>query len=111
MKAIIKHAEVIGKNYDRCHDGAGTLVCKNMLVGAGSTQYKYFHCDDIAAGVSIGVHNHTNCEEIYYLQSGSGILTFDGVEYKMEAGDISLCKIGHSHGFFATTNCVLLVVC
>ena len=31
-------------------------------------------------------------------------------DYEMTAGDISLCGIGHSHGFLATTDCQLIVV-
>ena len=38
------------------------------------------------AGVSIGVHKHIASEEIYYLISGSGILTYDDVEYEMQPG-------------------------
>ena len=65
----------------------------------------------MAAGVSIGVHEHKNIEEIYYLVFGKGILTYDGVEYEMTPGDVSLCNIGHSYGFLATEDSVLIVVC
>ena len=34
----------------------------------------------------------------------------DGKQYEMKAGDISLCRIGHSHAFEAVDNCVLVVV-
>ena len=66
--------------------------------------------DDMPEGVSIGVHTHTGNEEIYYLHSGKGVLTYDGKEFEMKAGDVSLCKIGHSHGFAAVDHCVLIVV-
>jgi quercetin dioxygenase-like cupin family protein len=44
------------------------------------------------------------------LASGKGILQYDEHEYEMNPGDISLCKIGHAHGFIATQDCVLIVV-
>ena len=68
------------------------------------------HSDFMAAGVSIGEHLHEGNEEIYYLSSGKGILYFDGKEFEMNPGDISLCTPGHSHGFKALEDSVLIVV-
>lgn len=93
-----------------CHDGEGVLLCKDLLDGAGSKFFEFMHSDELPAGVAIGIHEHINNEEVYYLISGKGILTYDGVEYEMLAGDISLCKDGHSHGFKAVEDCRLIVV-
>lgn len=110
MKAIRKKVEILQQPFVNCHDGEGVLQCQSLLDGLGSTKFAFMHCDDIKKGVSIGVHEHPNSEEIYYLISGKGVLTYDGVEYPMEPGDISLCNIGHSHGFLATEDSVLVVV-
>lgn len=110
MLPIRKNTEIPSAEYKECHDGVGTLLCKNLLVGCEAEKFMFMHCDDMKAGVSIGVHDHTRYEEVYYLVSGKGILTFDGVEYEMVPGDVSLCKIGHSHGFLATEDSVLIVV-
>ena len=107
---IRKCKDIIPQSYDACHEGDGTLLCKSLLDGFGSEAFTYMHCDDMPAGVSIGVHKHITSEEIYYLISGKGILTYDGNEYEMKAGDISLCRLGHSHAFKAVDNCVLVVV-
>ncbi len=96
--------------FEKCHDGVGVLNCKSLLDGCDSTKFDFMHCDDMKAGVSIGNHLHTEKEEIYYLVSGKGILAYDGAEYEMTAGDVSLCNIGHSHGFLATEDAVLIVV-
>ena len=95
---------------DACHDGAGTLMCRSMLEGFSSNAFLLLHADDMPAGVSIGLHEHTDNEEIYYLISGRGLLTFDGNEYEMESGDASLCPVGHAHAFRALEDCVLLVI-
>ena len=42
--------------------------------------------------------------------SGKGTLLYDGAEYGMEPGDVSVCLEGHSHGFIAEEDCVLIVV-
>ena len=110
MKPIRKANEMEWFQFDHCHDGAGILNCQSLLDGCESTQYRFMHCDDMKAGVSIGVHLHTESEEIYYLVSGKGILTYDGEEYEMLPGDVSLCNIGHSHGFLATEDSILIVV-
>ena len=101
---------IIPEHFSQCHDGVGTLICKSLLDGFASEKFCLFHVDDIPAGVTIGLHKHEQNEEIYYLASGKGILQYDEHEYEMNPGDISLCKIGHAHGFIATQDCVLIVV-
>ena len=110
MKPIRKDNEIEWLQFEECHEGKGTLYCKSLLDGCDSTKFAFMHRDEIKAGVSIGVHRHEDTEEIYYLVSGKGILTYDEVEYQMMPGDISLCCIGHSHGFLATEDSVLIVV-
>jgi len=110
MKPIRKDNEIEWWNFDKCHDGIGTVNCKSLLDGCDSMKFCFMHCDDMKAGVSIGVHEHSNTEEIYYLVSGKGILTYDGIEYEMLPGDVSLCNMGHSHGFLATEDSILVVV-
>lgn len=110
MPALKRKDEINCIALDRCHDGEGVVLCQSLLDGLDSVKFPFMHCDQIAPGVSIGCHTHTNDEEIYYLISGTGILTYDEVEYEMHAGDISLCNIGHSHGFLAKSDCVLVVV-
>lgn len=110
MIAIRKNNEMEWLDFEKCHDGEGVLRCKSLFDGFEKSKFNFMHCDDMKAGVSIGVHQHVDNEEIYYLVSGSGILTYDDVEYEMQAGDISLCTAGHSHAFLATTDSILVVV-
>ena len=110
MTPIKKDSEIEWLEFDSCHDGNGVLKCKSLLDGLDSDKFGFMHRDEIKAGVSIGVHEHRSSEEIYYLVCGKGVLTYDGREYEMLPGDISLCKIGHSHGFLATEDSLLIVV-
>jgi len=109
MTEIRKCKDIIPNFFENCHDGEGTLLSKSLLNGLDSVQFRLMHHDEIPAGVSIGVHYHHH-EEIYYLLSGKGILTYDENEYEMKAGDISLCKPGHCHGFRAIDNSTMIVV-
>lgn len=110
MQPIKKAAETAAQDFVNCHGGEGTLVCRSLLDGYGGRRFAFMHADMLAPGVSIGAHTHTADEEIYYLVSGSGVLTYDGATYPMEAGDISVCLPGHSHGFSAKEECCLIVV-
>ena len=107
---ILKSKDIIPQVLDRCHNGEGTLLSKSVLDGLESEKFGLMHSDEIPAGVSIGEHLHMYEEEIYYLLSGKGILTFDGKQYEMKSGDISLCKPGHSHGFAAIDDSRMIVV-
>lgn len=110
MKEIRRNEEMHTEEFALCHGGNGTLFCDSLLDGLGSTEFDLMHSDFMPAGVSIGVHQHKGNEEIYYLISGRGILTYDGREFEMNAGDISICLIGHSHGFAAVEDSRLIVV-
>ena len=107
---IRKLKDILPIQAEACHDGEGVLLCRSLLDGFDSQNFRFMHSHELPAGVSIGKHLHDRNEEVYFLVSGKGILTYDDVEYEMLAGDISLCKIGHSHAFKATENCVLIVV-
>ena len=105
-----KNKDIVPQPFAQCHDGEGTLMCQSLLDGFDSEKFPFMHSDTIPAGVSIGLHRHDGNEEIYYLISGNGVLTYDDTDYGMQPGDISLCKSGHSHAFRAVTDCVLIVV-
>lgn len=51
----------------------------------------------IPTGSSIGVHTHTEDEEIIYVLENKGIIVIDGKESHLEKGMISVCKKGRNH--------------
>ncbi|MDO4501230.1 MAG: cupin domain-containing protein [Erysipelotrichaceae bacterium] len=46
----------------------------------------------------IGIHDHVGEQEYFYVISGKGHYTDDGVESIIEKGDVTICFDGHSHG-------------
>lgn len=48
-------------------------------------------------GVSIGEHVHENNEEIMTILTGSVKYTDDGTDCILNAGDVGICRKGHSH--------------
>lgn len=72
--------------------GADYLAKGEMdgVLGAGRTI--------LAPGSSIGEHTHPVTEELYLILEGAGQGILDGQAFPVAAGDLFLCKAGHSHG-------------
>lgn len=107
---IRKSEDMTIANLEKCHDGEGTVYCKSLLDGFDKSKFDFMHYNNISAGTSVGEHVHTHNDAIYFLLSGSGFLKYDGKEYEMSSGDISICYMGHSHGFTATSDSIMIVV-
>ena len=52
---------------------------------------------------AIPVHRHDQDEELYFIFEGSGIMTIDGQEHEVGAGDFTICRLGRSHGLRNTS--------
>jgi len=83
---------------------------KNMREGPGEVTVRhYFKPEEVKArtrlcaelilppGAGIGAHDHVDEDEIYIIQKGTGIMTDDGREIRVEAGDAILTGQGASH--------------
>ena len=95
---------------------------KNMRGGPGEVMFKhYFSKDEIAApcrlcaqltlppGAGIGLHDHTEEDEIFIIQQGKGLATCDGKEMEVEAGDSLLTGGGSSHSIQNTGDKDLII--
>jgi mannose-6-phosphate isomerase-like protein (cupin superfamily) len=102
-------AEVI--EFEKCHEGIGTVFCENMLKPEDSKYgYQWFHYDRIPSGTTIGEHLHEGSEEIYYLLEGRGTLLFNGEKLDMAAGDISVVGDGETHGFINDSGADVIMI-
>ena len=95
-----KKSDMPAKDLDRCHDGRGAIHWIGVLDGEapGGERLRFIHDDVLPPGTSIGVHRHTNDQEYYYIVSGRGIMTLDGREYEVAAGNVTAVLPGGSHG-------------
>ena len=55
-------------------------------------------------GASIGLHTHTDSSEIIYVISGSGKNICEGIEERLNPGDVHYCKKDSSHTFINDGN-------
>ena len=97
---IKRQAEMVRKPLPNCHDGEGALDWTNVLDGedVAGRHLNFIHDDILPPGASIGVHRHEHDEEYYYVVSGRGMMTLDGEQLRVEAGDITAVYPGGTHG-------------
>ena len=56
-------------------------------------------------GDSVGFHKHEVNEDIYIVISGTGVfINDDGTKHEVEAGDITIARLGQSHAIDNTGN-------
>ena len=109
---IRRNAEMKTQPFVKCHDGLGAVLWTDVS-GPVGRQLKWIHDHVLSPGVSIGLHDHVDDEEYYYILSGSGLMTLDGVEYTVSAGDMTAIYPGGSHGLYNNTeeDLRVLVIC
>lgn len=81
-------------------NGKGTVHAKTILPinsnffhGAG----RLFNHVIIPPHASIGLHSHNGDQEIYYILNGSGIYNDNGIEVRVQHGDVTICQSGEQH--------------
>ncbi|MHB9027619.1 MAG: cupin domain-containing protein, partial [Candidatus Latescibacterota bacterium] len=93
------------------HRGRGTLLFRRLWANDSFKTPWYFvdHCI-LPPGTSIGYHQHNMIEEIYYVVSGKGLSTVNGVTWEVQASDAIPCRLTDSHGIYNHTNENLVVL-
>ena len=95
---IKKKSEIEAKVLTNFRDGIGDVTMYHFLTeqeanGAGRLFAKIV----IEPGNSIGMHQHTGDMEAYYILRGKALLSDNGTDVILEAGDCNVCPDGHSH--------------
>ena len=94
--SLIEHDADVAKEEPGTHGGGGMSTGYNFFAKApGLTTV--FRKRALHPGAGIGYHRHTD-DEIYYVLSGKGEYTLDGVKHVVGAGDALLVRNGSSHG-------------
>ncbi|MCX5658794.1 MAG: cupin domain-containing protein [Planctomycetota bacterium] len=100
------------RDWHAIHEGDGTIRVRSFFDGLGTTGVR-MHLWELAPGVSEGDHIHAgddNYEETYYFLNGRGVMTIEGEEVEIQAGDAVLVPPGVDHGFRNTGDEPLRVV-
>jgi mannose-6-phosphate isomerase-like protein (cupin superfamily) len=83
------------------HDGHGTIVFRRILnTEVFTTNWYVLSHAILPSGASIGYHRHVTREEVYYVVSGTGRMTVNGVTSDASPGDAQVCPLGGAHGIW-----------
>ena len=98
------------QSVNRC-GGTGTITVHQFL-DREDMQAKGMGCTRLVfpVGASIGVHQHVDSVEQYYVVSGNGIFHDDGEDKPISAGQIGVMRPGGYHGISNTGKTEMEVV-
>jgi quercetin dioxygenase-like cupin family protein len=84
------------------------LVRRNNLFGP----WEAVECSFLPPGGASGVHLHSRTEQFDYVVSGSGVMTINGTDHPVTAGDLITTCLGTRHGIrnVGTDDLVWLVI-
>jgi glyoxylate utilization-related uncharacterized protein len=82
-----------------CHGGNGSVDWVGVLdeKDLSNRRLRFVHDDILQPGVSVGLHEHIDDEEYYFIVSGRGTMTLNGDSVEVAAGDIAAVFPGGSH--------------
>lgn len=94
--SLIEHDSLVARNEPGTHGGGGPTTGYNHFARARDLKM-IFRKRALHPGSAIGYHAHRD-DEIYYVISGKGEYTLDGVKHDVGPGDALLVRDGSSHG-------------
>lgn len=87
----------------QAHGGKGEVLYRRVAERQAGSTINFIDFTVVPAGVSIGTHRHgPDDEEIYIILEGTGVMTVDGVEVTVRAGDVVVNRPGGTHGLTNT---------
>ena len=89
---------------DQIHEGRGLIRQRNLFRESSRLPFR-IGVWELDKGVSEGDHIHegpSSLEEIYYFLCGEGVMTIDGEEITVSAGDAIMVPPGVDHGITST---------
>jgi len=106
---IVQRDAEIAKNEPGTHNGGGQTIGYSFFDKTPGMKFVFrkraFH-----PGAGVGLHEQHE-DEIYYVLSGTGVMTVDGKTVEMPPGTAVLTRPGSSHSFKQTgaTDVVVLI--
>jgi mannose-6-phosphate isomerase-like protein (cupin superfamily) len=93
------------------HGGAGLVSNACVFRSADfSSGLRFLVHSIIPPGCSVGLHQHGADEELYIVLSGEGLMTVDGAQTRVRAGDCILNPPFGSHGLLNDTSDPLIIL-
>jgi len=90
------------------HAGAGTMGFSALFNGGVfGPHFNFMHRGEIRPGAGIGHHFHNTADEMFVILNGEAQFTIDGRTALVKGPVGVVCKAGHSHAIYNSSNEVL----
>jgi mannose-6-phosphate isomerase-like protein (cupin superfamily) len=93
---IFERDREVGKKGASPHNGKGSSTGYSFFENAPNYPFA-FRKRVLHKGATIGYHKQAE-DEVYYIISGTGLMTINGEKMVVKAGDAILTRTGSSHG-------------
>jgi mannose-6-phosphate isomerase-like protein (cupin superfamily) len=105
---IIQHDADIAKNEPGTHNGGGQTIGYSFFDKTPGMKF-VFRKRALKPGSGIGLHEQGE-DEIYYVLSGTGVMTLDGKTVEITPGTAVLTRTGSTHSLKQTGNDDLVIL-
>jgi mannose-6-phosphate isomerase-like protein (cupin superfamily) len=105
---ILEHEQDLAKEQAPPHDGAGISTAYSFFTKAPGLKLT-FRKRVLKKGAAIGYHPQ-NDDEIYYVVSGTGMMSMNNDSFAVKSGDGVLTRPGNRHGLRQTGNDDLVII-
>ena len=92
---IVQHDAEIARNEPGTHDGGGQTIGYSFFDKTPGMKF-VFRKRALHPGAGVGPHEQHE-DEVYYVLSGTGVMTVDGTAVDMKPGTAVLTRPGSSH--------------
>jgi len=99
-RSLVEHDADVAVEQPAPHEGLGSSTGFVFFESADDLRFS-FRKRVLHKGATIGWHPHDK-DEVYYIVSGTGTMTIDGVEFPVKAGDAMLTRVGSAHALAQT---------
>jgi mannose-6-phosphate isomerase-like protein (cupin superfamily) len=105
---IVQHDAEIAKNEPGTHDGGGQTIGYSFFDKTPGMKF-VFRKRALHPGAGVGPHEQHE-DEVYYVLSGTGVMTVDDTKVDMTPGTAVLTRPGSSHSLKQTGTADLVVL-
>jgi quercetin dioxygenase-like cupin family protein len=94
---IVTPDDVAEEKSEGYHGGSGSFTRRTHFQNLPGSNFKYVRDIHVPAGSIIGLHKHTDDEEIFFFIEGTGKIEVDGETRRIVPGSVVLTLPGSSH--------------
>lgn len=95
----IRNIYMAKKLKETSHSGVGKLDAVRLFEkGSFNSAIHFIDYVIMPPGATIGLHQHADNEEIYFILKGKGTMLLDDQSYQVSPGDVIVNRVGGTHG-------------